>query len=194
MSDQRQAGSRGVGLYAKPALSEHDLLNRWEQRGLVLGDRARATRYLKHIGYYRLSAYVRSFQGSERDVLRPGTRFDNVLSLYVFDRKLRLVVLDALERVEVAVRAALGDHMSRVAGSHWYEDSRYFSQSSVYQRLLNDVDRIVQEQRDRPREQVTGPESFVSALEHWVTRDGNPKRPPSWLILEELSFGTVRNV
>lgn len=37
---------------------------------------------------------------------------DDIRDLYVFDRALRLVVLDALDRVKVAVRAALTDHMS----------------------------------------------------------------------------------
>ncbi|WP_269457399.1 Abi family protein [Brevibacterium sandarakinum] len=44
---------------------------------------------------------------------REGTSFDDVLDLYVFDRALRLLVMHALERVEVAVRAALTDHNER---------------------------------------------------------------------------------
>ena len=43
---------------------------------------------------------------------RKGTQFDDVLQLYVFDRSLRLLVMDALERVEVAVRAAISNAMS----------------------------------------------------------------------------------
>jgi abortive infection bacteriophage resistance protein len=34
-----------------------------------------------------------------------GMSFDDVLDLYVFDRKLRLAVMDAVERIEVAFRA-----------------------------------------------------------------------------------------
>lgn len=92
------------------------MLDRWEQRGLLLRDRERAARYLRHIGYYRLSAYVRSFEDSERDRLRADASFDDVLALYIFDRKLRLVILDALERVEVSVRTAVSDRMSLLDG------------------------------------------------------------------------------
>ena len=141
-----------------------------------------------------MSAYVRSFEADERDVLRAGTTFDEVLGLYIFDRKLRLIVLDALERVEVAVRAALGDQMALVHGPHWYENSAHFARPATHARLLDDVDRMVADQIQRPSEQLVGQDSFVSALEHYVTRYGEPARPPTWIVMEELSFGSMRNV
>ena len=180
--------------YVKPALAESDLLERWRQRGLVVPDEERATRYLRHLGYYRLSAYVRSFESEQRDVLRHDTRFDDVLNLYIFDRKLRLHVLDALERIEVAVRAAISDHMSRAAGPHWYEDSRQFAKTGVHQRLLRDIDSMVDDQLRRPRERAVGADTFVSALEHYVTHYGSPLRPPTWVVFEELSLGSVRSI
>jgi abortive infection bacteriophage resistance protein len=185
---------RGSDVYTKPALTETALLERWQQRGLLIDDRDRATRYLRHIGYYRLSAYVRSFEGKQRHYLRPGTSFDDVLGLYIFDRKLRLLVLDAVERVEVATRAAIGDHMSRSAGPHWYQDATHFARPIVHTSLLEQVDNLVAEQQSRRPEQSPNRESFVSALEHYVTTYGTPSRPPSWLVLEELSLGAVRSL
>ncbi|MFI3893222.1 Abi family protein [Kocuria rhizophila] len=73
-------------------------------RGLEIPDGQRAERYMRHIGYYRLSPYMIPFQthdGSHEFL--PGATFDDVLGLYVFDRQLRLLVLDAVERVEAAV-------------------------------------------------------------------------------------------
>lgn len=170
------------------------MLDRWEQRGLLLRDRERAARYLRHIGYYRLSAYVRSFEDSERDRLRADASFDDVLALYIFDRKLRLVILDALERVEVSVRTAVSDRMSLLDGPHWYQNPAHFSRPHVQRYLLQEVDRMVENQLGRRAEQATGHDSFVSALEHYVTRYGKPARPPSWVVFEELSFGTLRAV
>jgi abortive infection bacteriophage resistance protein len=94
------------------------LVDRLAARGLIIPDRDRALRYLRHIGYYRLSPYTIPFQMGGRDhLLQDGTSFDDVL----FDRTLRLVVMDALERVEVAVRAAVTDHMSTAYDDpHWY--------------------------------------------------------------------------
>ncbi len=80
-------------------------------------DPARAADYLKRIGYYRLSAYWYPFRRSSlrpdaagkpqavvEDDFRPGTEFAAVLALYVFDKKLRLLMLDALERIEIVSR------------------------------------------------------------------------------------------
>ena len=75
------------------------LVDRLADRGLIIPDRGRALRYLRHIGYYRLSPYTIPFQqGGTEHLLRDGTSFDDVLDLYVFDRALRLLVMDALER------------------------------------------------------------------------------------------------
>lgn len=166
-------------------------MDRWQERGLTVSDRGRAGRYLRHIGYYRLSAYVRSFESS-RDALQTGTTFDDVLGLYIFDRKLRLLMLDALERVELAARAALSDHLSRQWGPHWYEDAGHFRRPHTQRRLLDEVDRLVDDQLRRPAERADGGDSFVSALEHYVTHYGSPRRPPSWLVFEDLSLGSIR--
>lgn len=186
--------SEGPRIYSKPALAESELLQRWRSRGLELPDEERALRYLRHIGYYRLSAYVRSFEGPERDVLRPGTTFDDVLGLYVFDRKLRLLVLDAIERVEVALRASISDHLSREYGPHWYEQASRFKSNKTHARLLSDVDEMVRlQQGRRPESGLTG-DRFASALDHYVASFDEPKRPPTWIVFEELSFGTTRAV
>lgn len=73
-------------------------------------------------------------------MFREGTAFDDVLDLYVFDRALRLLVMDALERVEVAVRAAMTDHMSATyADPHWYVDARHFGDRGKHSGLLQIV-------------------------------------------------------
>ncbi|ALG86537.1 hypothetical protein ACH46_02400 [Gordonia phthalatica] len=178
-------------MYAKPALDEAALLARWQERGLQISDELRAQRYLRHIGYYRLSAYVRSFETGERDILRDGTEFNDVLGLYVFDRRLRLHVLDAIERVEIGLRAAITDHMALIAGPHWYEDGVHFAVQSVHDRLLGDVDRMLTDQRRRRPETALGSDRFASALDHYVATFDEPSRPPTWIVFEELTFGTT---
>jgi abortive infection bacteriophage resistance protein len=91
-------------------------------------DTTAATAWLKRIGYYRLSGYWYPFRRSDfgqsrcsgdqaipnpmvnrppvivEDDFRPGTTFQHVTDLYVFDKRLRLLFLDAIERVEIAMR------------------------------------------------------------------------------------------
>jgi len=90
--------------YLKAALSFPDQLAQLQQRGLHVTDPDRALHWLRRVSYYRLSAYFLPFKNGES--FRPGTEFNDVAGLYIFDRKLRLLVLDAIERIEVALRTS----------------------------------------------------------------------------------------
>ena len=91
--------------FTKPYLTVPDQLALLGARGMVIADLGRATAYLERIGYYRLSGYWRILQdrGSGNAFL-PGVQFGHVIDLYVFDKKLRLLMLDAIERIEIALR------------------------------------------------------------------------------------------
>ena len=100
----------------KPWLSRVDQLQMLRQRGLIIEDDKAAVDYLKRVGYYRLSGYwyplraidqaASTIQGKavRLDTFEQDCRFEDVVKLYVFDKKLRLLALDALERIEMAVR------------------------------------------------------------------------------------------
>lgn len=100
----------------KPWRSYEEQLQLLQARGLGVDNPATALDYLERIGYYRLSGYwyplrvidqaASNIQGKavRSDEFMPGSRFEDVIRLYVFDKKLRLLALDALERIEMAVR------------------------------------------------------------------------------------------
>ena len=89
---------------------------------LIIPDERMAETYLLRIGYFRLSAYSLSFQ-TIKDVFNPGTIFDNILKVYFFDRRLRLLVLDAIERIEVSIRAQIVNFLAlKYHNSHWQDD------------------------------------------------------------------------
>ncbi len=99
----------------KPWKSIDEQVEILQSRGLQIEDSDRAKRYLRRLGYYRLSGYwypfrqfrnVADAQTTEmrNDDFMAGSRFDDLIKLYVFDKKLRLLALDALERIEMALR------------------------------------------------------------------------------------------
>ncbi|MBC7592636.1 MAG: Abi family protein [Kineosporiaceae bacterium] len=203
----RELRPRDTLQYDKSALGLDKLVDRLSERGLVRPDPDRASRYLRHIGYFRLSPYTIPFQQGQPDHLfRGGAAFDDVLDLYIFDRALRLLVMDALERVEVAVRAALTDHMSTTyKDPHWYVDGSHFQNHSKHAGLLKIV-------RDTSENKLFGAPEMVglsteseddnlglgdravahrSALEHYLLTCGTPELPPSWLMVEALTIGQL---
>ncbi|WP_461169606.1 Abi family protein [Arthrobacter sp. Z1-15] len=176
-----------------------DLAVQLENRGLVVPDHDRAVRYLRHLGYFRLSPYTIPFQSDRvQHLFREGTVFDDVLNLYVFDRALRLLVIDALERAEVAIRAALTDHMATVYQDPcWYIDPAHFKDLRKHNELLDIVRRQVEERLSRPPEQRGSDRKYPvdrSALEHYLVTYGEPELPPSWLIAEMLTIGQLNNL
>lgn len=116
--------------YGKPWKSAVEQLDLLESRGLEIGERAKAVASLQRIGYYRLSGYWYAFRersgpccifepgkknpkvanGWALDTFRKGATFQNALELYVFDKQLRLLAMDALERIEIALRVDIS-HM-----------------------------------------------------------------------------------
>jgi abortive infection bacteriophage resistance protein len=100
----------------KPWKTMAEQLALLKNRGLLVDNDAAALDYLARIGYYRLSGYgypLREIDKAESlkqnrpvrtDHFVPGSHFEEVVKLYVFDKKLRLMALDALERIEMAVR------------------------------------------------------------------------------------------
>lgn len=59
--------------------------------------------YLQQISYYRLSAYFLPYQKT-KDVFDDNTTFEKIIHTYAFDRELRLLIFDCIERIEVAIR------------------------------------------------------------------------------------------
>jgi abortive infection bacteriophage resistance protein len=92
-----------------------------EQADLLLsrgmdGDRAAMISRLAVVNYYRLSGYWHPFRNSGEDTFRPNTTFENVWQRYAFDRQLRLLVMDAIERVEVSARTRLAYCLAHRSG------------------------------------------------------------------------------
>lgn len=192
--DRKAARPRGTGIYDKPALDHQALVSRMSERGLKIPDKKRAQRYVQSVGYYRLSPYMIPFREAGSDYFRASVEFDDILDLYVFDRKLRLLVLDALERVEVAVRAALIDHMSQTHGAFWYQDLEHFRDHQKHQQFIDMMRQTCQKQLKEKPEKTDGALAHQSALEHYLLTYAEPELPPSWIIMERLTLGQVEHL
>lgn len=100
----------------------------------------RALRWLTSVNYYRLSAYFLPFKIG--DGFRPGTDFNDIAGLYIFDRKLRLLMLDAIERVEVAIRTAVTYEIAHAYGRFGHTISANFLPTFEHERFMSDLDAV----------------------------------------------------
>lgn len=90
-------------VYNKKPYSFQKQIELLKSRGLTVDDEPKALSYLQEISYYRLSAYFLPYQ-SVKDKFETNTSFDQIIKTYSFDRELRLLVFDCIERIEVAIR------------------------------------------------------------------------------------------
>lgn len=174
--------------FSKPPLSIDDQLTLLKNRGLNILDEAKAKHRLETVGYYRFSGYFAPFQTSNHrpHLFQENTTFERIWDVYVFDRELRLIFLDLLERIEIALRSAMTNHLSQKYGPLWYLSEECFStkwiavsqksKKSPRDYFINEIKGICQEKK----------EEFIK---HYYTHYDQPPYPPSWMIMECLSFG-----
>ncbi len=198
--------------FDKPALSISEQLEVLIQRGLHVDDPETACSYLKVISYFRLSAYMRPFQRPECSdhSFRSNTQFTDIISLYAFDRELRLLTMDSIERVEVAVRAVLNNTMSiNHENPHWYLQTGLLKRDYLRSGGLIDfvTDKMDKEKRhfEREKNRIETHRSLSSSRkhsliekrkqEHYFRHYGltydTPELPPGWAMMEELSLGQL---
>jgi abortive infection bacteriophage resistance protein len=174
--------------YCKPPFNYEQQADQLLARGMA-GDRDQIIRRLSQVSYYRLSGYWYPFRqldpndpSNVLDDFKPNTTFDAVWSRYVFDRQLRLLVLDAIERIEVAVRSQLAFHHSHEFGLFDYatDPTTLPGCNSHYRTtFLHNLEVEVNRSKD----------AFVK---HFFTKYGDTHRYlPVWMAVEIMAFGSV---
>lgn len=179
--------------YTKRPLSIKTQIAKLEKRGLIIDDENLAGDYLSNISYYRLCAYTYPFQNNtdveaDHKFLRADIHFKDIVDLYCFDRRLRSLIFNAIEKIEVVLRTKIVQAYCEVTNnSHWYEDESLFKNDShfvngeeifVYNTLLDDIIREI----DRSNEDF---------IKHYKSKYSNPDTPPAWMALEVISFGAL---
>jgi len=169
--------------YNKPPLTIEEQIELLIERGLSVPDKERAVHYLRYISYYRLSIYARFLQysGSTEHQFRSGTSFDDILTLYTFDRELRLLVIDAIERIEVALRGTIAYEFSIVAGANWYANSDLFKETSrfCHRREMEHIENLC----------AKSGEVFMKHHRNTYT-----SLPPSWKLMEAMTIGEIERI
>lgn len=167
--------------FTKQALSLPAQIALLRKRGMLIQDEPFALHTLQYISYYRLGAYWLPFEADHANhTFKPDTRFETVADLYAFDRALRLLVLDAIEHVEVALRTQFTHQLASTYGPHALSDPSHFqanqaqwSHQDALQQLAKDVG-----------------DSKEVFIKHWRNKYSDPL-PPLWSAVEIMTLGQL---
>jgi abortive infection bacteriophage resistance protein len=183
--------------YNKPALTFDEQVELLKNRGLLIEDEERTKRHLRNVSYYRLSAYMIPFRqidtnGTLLESFKEGTTWDDVYNLYKFDRKLRLVVFDAIERIEIALRTQLIYQLSHKYGSHWQDNSSLFKAARFNKKTGKCYD-VYKDVQNHINEQLNA-NLKVTFIKHYKATYDEPKTPPCWMSVELLYFSELSKI
>jgi abortive infection bacteriophage resistance protein len=114
-----------LAAFAKPWKSCGEQVGILASRGLRVADATAAETFLSHINYFRFSGYCLAFESS-RHVFQPGTTFEHIRHAYEFDWMLRDLISDALEVIEIDIRAAVAQQFGHRYGPFGHANAANF--------------------------------------------------------------------
>jgi len=164
--------------FTKPATTHEEQVELLQSRGMSFSDKDKACFYLQHINYYRLGAYWLPFEVDPiNHTFKVGTNFETVLELYNFDRSLRLLVMDAIERIEISVRTSWTYHIGHNHGSHAHLDKKLAFNKKRFGENIGTMEKEVKR----------ADEVFVRHAE----KKYKEQLPAIWIVSEVISLGLL---
>ena len=101
------------------------------------------------------------------------------MALYNFDRELRLLLFDVIERIEIGLRSKMIYHLSHEYDAWWFQKPELFINAREYIKTLASIE----EELDRSKD------TFIK--DHFKRYKADLRFPPAWKTLEITSFGSL---
>ena len=150
---------------------------------MLIDDELKVENYLMNIGYHRLSAYIYPFYQSPKSDMRlkEGTTFEQALTIYRFDKKLRILLFNEIEKIEIAIRSVLANiGCQELDDRYWITESKYFANAEKYNQTLAVIG----------KELASSKEDYIEDFRNNYVEG----YPPAWMITEVLSFGNLNYI
>ena len=180
--------------YTKKALSFKDQAQLLISRGMIVSNPVELEEYLKQVNYYRLSGYWYNFKiidsKTRSECFKPGTTFELIREHYDFDSELRLLLMDALEKIEVSIlRTKFVEAHTKLYGPFGYTHYRNYNPQFPkvnleepdrpnFQKLMNNI------KNDEERSY----QEFITRYRHKYNLE---EYLPLWMVVELMSFGQL---
>lgn len=172
--------------YSKPPLDFKAQARLLITRGLQVDDENELINFLSNVNYYRLSGYLYTYKQVDPvtgiETLKPGTSFSTIKERYEFDRHLRLLLMDALEKIEVAIlRTQFVEKHALRFGPFGYAYFRNYDPRfppEKFYRLMDDI----------KLDEIKSSEEFIHRYRAKYTDENYL---PLWITAELMSFGQL---
>ena len=149
-----------------------------KERGMSFDEKTNVAHYLGNISYYRLKGYWWEMQEDfVNHQFKGNSWFEDVIELYNFDQDFRLIVFNAIEDIEIALRTKMIYHLSLGYGGEWYINSKLFQNQSHHDEFKSKISKEINESNE------------VFIKKH---KNNHPdEKPEAWKALEVITLGTL---
>lgn len=169
--------------FNKQYSSPQELVKLLKRRYLSIEDENKVEAYIRNIGYFRLSAYFYPFlkQPKEKHLFKDNSSFKKVMLIYRFDRKLRLLIFNEIEKIEVAIRSTIVNITAQeTEDPFWMTNNDIFIDNEKFQNTLTLIEKEYQQSK----------EDFIKHFKETYSNN----YPPAWELSEILPLGVLSSI
>jgi abortive infection bacteriophage resistance protein len=159
--------------FKKSPFSYDEHINLLKERNLIINNEKYAKHKLSVISYYRLSAYFRPFYIRDKEIFRNNTLFEDIIKLYYFDKKLRKIIFDTLENIEIFLRTKIIELISKEGAFGYLTMINKEKKDEILNRINRELNR--------------SKEVFIKHYKNKYLDEYYP----IWMIVETISFSLL---
>jgi len=154
-----------------------------KHKGMIISDESYAKQILLRENYFFLNGYRHLFMEPGDRQFISGTTFEEMYSLFLFDRSFRTIIFKYLLVIENNLKSITSYQLSKKYGyrERDYLRAKNFTNAPERQRQVNDL-------ISKMKRQIRVNGSQHSATLHYVSNYGYI---PLWILVKVLSFGIV---
>lgn len=165
--------------YPKQILTIAQQVQSYIDAGMEVTSREDVEKALKSVGFYRLRGYSFHLYDNVAKKYVPGTKFNDIFQLYLFDRELSALVFSMISKIEVALRVHLVEALLVHGDALILQDSSIFKEKKMYWQNMSAIASEIARSND------------VFIKHNFDNHDGEV---PVWAAVEVLSFGTLSKI
>jgi abortive infection bacteriophage resistance protein len=169
--------------FHKQYTSPLELVKLLKRRCLSIEDENKVEGYIRNIGYFRLSAYFYPFlkEPKEEHLFKDNSSFKKVMLIYRFDRKLRLLMFNEIEKIEVAIRSTIVNITAQETNDpFWMTNDEKFIDLEKFEHTRTLID----------KEYNRSKEDFIKHFKETYSNN----YPPVWELSEILPLGILTRI
>lgn len=170
--------------HSKKLFSEKAFISYLEAKNMMFKDKEKAMNILKHISYYKLKEFGYKFLNHNNKYYE-NTYFEDILARFYLDKKLRFILLDIIENIEISVKINLAKILGREGLDRYMDTTWWIKQGKNYSEIRKKL-----ENKNRAILKEDNEKMFINKYKNKYKSENLP----ILLFIEEITWGELIDI